>query len=138
MSKDLYFSPYTRTRTNYTPSLICSRALDKFTVSSTKGNGALTYPVGLISSDEVMYAGGVSNTSNNRYYLYTDQYYWTLSPYEYSLTYADGIIVSSSGGTSFNSVYNNYGIRPVISLKSTDVVVSGDGTSTNPYVIKTN
>ena len=37
--------------------------------------------------------------------------------------------------TGYND--NSYGIRPVISLKSTDVVDSGDGTSTNPYVIRT-
>ncbi len=46
-------------------------------------------------------------------------------------------VVNTAG--SFNSYQTslNAGIRPVISLKSTDVVESGDGTQTNPYVIKT-
>jgi hypothetical protein len=123
---------------NKIPSLECSRNLDRFTVSSSKGNGALTYPVGLITSDEAMYAGGVGVTINNTYYLYTNQDYWILTSDHFS-------------GNSSHGAYNNMidsdgkitdddyilGVRPVISLKSTDVVESGDGTATNPYVIQT-
>ena len=39
------------------PSLVCANTNDKFTVSSTNGNGKLTYPVGLITLDEVVLAG---------------------------------------------------------------------------------
>ena len=55
-STSLQFSPYTR-KNSKTPTLTCSRNLDKFTVSSSNGNGALTYPIGLITADEAMYAG---------------------------------------------------------------------------------
>ena len=45
------FSGYNRVN-NYTPTLNCSRDIDKFTVSNSIGNGKLTYPVGLLTVDE--------------------------------------------------------------------------------------
>jgi len=136
-TKLLYFSPHIRAWSTYTPTLSCSRAVDRFTVSSTKGNGKLTYPIGLITSDEVMYAGGKGGTDNSTYYLYTNQYYWTISPHSPGIL-AGEFMVNLYGRIDLNAVGNSYGIRPVVSLKSTDVVSSGDGTSTNPYVIQTN
>ena len=134
----LYFSPHDRLWENHIPSLSCSRLLDRFTVSSTIGNGALTYPVGLITIDEVMYAGGVEQASNNTYYLYTNQLYWTMSPSVFNIRIPHEFYINSNGGINYTNVRNSYGYRPVISLKSTDVVASGDGTQTNPYVISTN
>ena len=138
-SKYLYFSPRTRTFTNYSPSLTCSRALDKFTVSSSKGNGALTYPVGLITADEVMYAGGKGNTDNSTYYLYTNQTFCALSPGYFNYFSAIEINVNPTGSFYSNYSANNpsFGLRPVVSLNSSSAGVSGgDGTSTNPYVIQ--
>ena len=134
----LYFSPRDRIHSTYTPTLACSRALDRFTVSSSKGNGALTYPVGLITSDEVMYAGGNGDTGNGTYYLYTNKIFWSASPIAFSigLLYASEFGVDSRGLIGSSSVsYTTGGLRPVISLKDTDFVRSGDGTSTNPYFI---
>ena len=86
-----------------------------------------------------MYAGGKLSTDNNTYYLYTNQTYWTLSPYNLGNTvYANGIFVYSSGAISRNPDNLALGLRPVVSLTPTSAVVSGgDGTSTNPYVIQT-
>ncbi len=135
----LKFGPQKRLSSTHIPSLVCNRALDKFTVSSFIGNGALTYPVGLLTSDEVMYAGGKENKNNSTYYLYTNQRYWTLSPnYFYNGYVNHNIFVDSNGNIGYFDINYSYGVRPVISLKSTDIVESGDGTSTNPYVIKTN
>jgi hypothetical protein len=137
-TKYLYFSSYTR-MSNSIPSLTCNRVQDQFTVSGSIGNGNLTYPIGLITSDEVMYAGANNYTANRTYYLYNNKTYWTNSH-----SFLGGSNVSSTSVRSDGSFYvgNNYlylneGIRPVISLKSTDIVESGDGTQTNPYVIKT-
>ena len=139
--KNLVFSSTLVTFSNETSPLTCSRELDRFTVSSSLGNGALTYPVGLITSDEVILAGGESGSEgdNTTYYLYTNQDYWSSSPHHFYLTYAIGIGIGNSGNI-FIGNYNGYycGLRPVISLKSTNVVESGDGTATNPYVINTN
>jgi hypothetical protein len=135
-STSLQFSPYTR-KNSKTPTLTCSRNLDKFTVSSSNGNGALTYPIGLITADEAMYAGagGLFNNETD-YYLNNNQLYWILSPNTFS-NHPWGHVVEPLGFLSSNNTTYTSGVRPVISLKSTDVVESGDGTQNNPYVIKT-
>ena len=139
-TKYLRFSPYTRTWTDYKPNLECSRIKDRFTVSGSIGNRALTYPVGLITSDEIMYAGGKANTANNTFYLYNNQEYWSSSPGSYSYAYESNpseFTMVSLGAFNMIIVKNIYGLRPVISLKSSNSVSSGIGTSTNPYVILT-
>src|SRR5699024_1280296 len=72
-----YMARY-RLHTNRSPILTCSQRNDAFTVDDTsKGNGVLTYPVGLITVDEVAMGGGDYTGSNSSYYLYTGNYYWT-------------------------------------------------------------
>ena len=132
----LNLNPRKRLMISYTPTLTCNRQVDKFTVLPTKGNGSLTYPVGLITSDEVMYAGGDQVTYNQSFYLYNNQKYWTMSPFNFG-NVANIIIVSPNGKAETEQSHNSANYRPVISLKSTDIVESGNGTSTNPYVIKT-
>ena len=137
-TKYLSFSSSTRTWTNHTPNLECTRPQDRFTVSNSNGNGALTYPIGLITSDEVMYAGGRGLTANRTYYLYTNQVYWSFSPYYFDYYSAYEIGVASTGLVSVIYVNGAAGLRPVVSLPATSAVEStGDGTSTNPYVIQT-
>ena len=131
---DLSFGSRSRTSVNHIPALTCNQSLDRFTVSSTKGNGKLTYPVGLITSDEAAYAGGTSDVGNSSYYLYSNQIYWSSSPSNTGNMY----VINNSGKLSYYGINNTYGYRPVISLKATDVVASGAGTATNPYVIRTN
>ncbi len=126
------------------PSLVCSQANDKFTVSTTNGNGALTYPVGLITLDEVVFAGFNTYESNNsdcqdtNNYLYTNSSYWTFSPVCMHTNGIAGVgLVDGSGTAAYNYVGNTRGVRPVISLADGTLVESnGDGTSTNPYVVK--
>ncbi len=85
-----------------------------------------------------MYAGGVVGQSNNNYYLYTGDYYWTMSPWYFGWSGAFGWSVYSDGYLSGYNVFRSFGARPVINLKSGIEVTGGDGTSSNPYVIKTN
>ena len=129
-----YYMAYNRLYTNKTPSLKCPQNNDKFTTSSSLGNGALTYPVGLITADEVAYAGGKSNTSNSSYYLYSGQYYWTISPYYFNYGYSFVWFVGSAGGLYSNLVNRSNALRPVISLKS-DITFSGNGSMTEPFEI---
>ena len=138
ITSSMSFAARDRAFKTYEPTLECARLLDRFTVSSSKGNGVLTYPVGLITDDEMMYAGAKQSSSNNTYYLYNNQVYWSMSPNYFSYDYAYETCITSSGMKSSCGILSAQGYRPVISLKSTDVVESGDGTSTNPYVIKTN
>ena len=135
---NLYFGPYTRLDTNKTPTLKCQNTRDKFTVEASNGNGALDYPVGLITADEIAYAGGVVPTNNSSFYLYIGQYYyWTLSPYSFSNSYAGGFNLYSEGslGVSYgNGAYR--GVRPVVSLKSGAATTGGSGTATDPFIVE--
>ena len=129
---------------NPSPSLLCSNDNDKFTVDSKNGNGKLTKPVGLITNDEVVLAGfntRESNTSDYRNitnYLYTDNYYWTLSPV---FMHGDGFaratigLVNSGACFSDDIVNTIYGVRPVVSLAD-GTLVTGKGSTTNPYVVE--
>ena len=142
---DTYYKAYNRLNTNKTPTLKCNQVNDRFTkettVSGVTGNGALTYPIGLITADEVAYAGGKWYTENSKYYLYTRYSYWTMSPSDivydiFNGTYATEFIVDYSG--YFKTSYVNYGnvhsTRPVISLSSR-AIKYGNGTSSDPFRI---
>ena len=129
-----YYGARDRLYTNKAPILTCPEESDKFTVNTSNGNGSLTYPVGLITADEVAMAGGVYGTNNSSYYLYTNQNYWSGSPNSFysNNAYDSGFFVYSSGRLSSNVVYSTYGARPVVSLSS-KAKLSGNGTYSNPY-----
>ena len=131
----LYFGAYTRLITNKTPTLKCQNTKDKFTVDASNGNGALTYPVGLITADEMAYAGGVYNTGNSLFYLYTGKYYWTLSPHNFRFLTASGFNLRSAGDLNFDNVGNSVGVRPSVSLQPGIEITGGSGTATDPFVI---
>ena len=109
---------------------------------SLKCNGELSKiasKVGLITADELAFAGYTVNSQNTTVYLQenaTDTYWWSLSPDGFS----DGLayvwfVFGSNGYLHVNSrVSFTYGLRPSISLKST-TNVTGNGTSEKPYVV---
>ena len=117
------------------PTLVCKNKNDKFTVSTGIGNGDLTYPVGLITADEMVYAGANANDSNLTFYLNNSNGSWSLSPY----TFGDGAAVEfrlySGGGLRGGGVSRGGGVRPVVSLKPGIPISGGDGTASSPYVI---
>ena len=134
-STTYYYGAYIRLITNKSPKLTCTTASDKFTSKhSSIGNKALEYPVGLITADEVAMAGGVCEVSNSSYYLYTNQVYWSESPYIFDSSYTASIefLVYSSGHLAGNHVTPAYGVRPVISLSS-KAKLSGSGTYNDVY-----
>ena len=130
-----YYGAYGRLEKSKSPVLTCPTASDKFTVNTSNGNGALTYPVGLITADEVAMAGGTQETVNSTYYLYTSQYYWLGSPtYFLSGGYAYEFLVNSSGFLG-NRILDHYsGVRPVVSLSS-KAKLSGSGTYNDVYTV---
>ena len=135
----LKFGAYTRLNTNPTPTLKCQNTKDKFTVDASNGNGALTYPVGLITADEMAYAGGKvydgSADANNSFYLYTGKLYWTLSPYSFYNSVASGFRLSDVGRLSDEFVDHSYGVRPSVSLQPGIAKTGGSGTAADPFVI---
>ena len=138
-SYGMLFSAYNRVVNLKKPSLSCARNIDKFTVNSSNGNGALDYPVGLLTADEMMLAGGNINTVNSNFYLYTGKNYYGMSPNDFSDENAYEFGITLDGRVhyegSFGKLTNSYGVRPAISLKASISVGGGDGTSSNPYTI---
>ena len=130
-----FYGPWSSGGYNSNMRLTCPQKNDAFTVSdTTNGNGALTYPVGLLSTDEIVLAGGW-NASNSGYYLYSGQYWWASSPYNFIGSVATVRFVNSSG-SAYNAdfVDDNYGVRPVFNLKA-EVLAQGSGTASDPYRI---
>ena len=128
---------YERLVDNKTPILKCSNSSDLYTVNdSSKGNKGLSNPIGLITADEVVMAGGVYGQTNTKYYLYIGQEYWTMSPYDFdSDGWNDMFIVNLDGKVTSDWSEAPYGVRPVINLAS-DVTLSGTGTASDPYIVE--
>ncbi len=118
------------------PSLNCPQANDKFSVTTTKGNGKMSNPVGLITADEVSMAGGKTGAQNTLYYLYTGTYYWTMTPslFDYDSS-AHVFGVTSSGALVRPRVSDGYGVRPVVNLNTDNLTFTGTGTMQDPYVV---
>ena len=129
------------------PSLVCPNdnnggKLSKFTVSDTKyGNGALNgyAKIGLLTIDEIAFAGFTIGITNPTYYLRKNANaynWWTLSP---SMSTDSGVYNYNIGGYLSYSTDQNVGnavsVRPSLSLVST-TKVTGEGTATNPYKVK--
>ncbi|MBE6155058.1 MAG: hypothetical protein E7163_05795 [Firmicutes bacterium] len=116
------------------PTFKCPNSWDLNTVNNdlNVGNRALTYPIGLITADEVAYAGGVFY--NAKHYLNTGNRYWTISP-----AFFDGEMEGPQNFAIHEQMYHespihSLGVRPVINL-SPNVSLGGNGTIESPYVV---
>ena len=158
---NFFYAAYTRLVSNKTPTYTCTNTDDKFTVDSSTGNGKLTYPIALMTADEISYAGGLSanynanawyfrnakegtlTTSSDRtdvsYSSIGSQWWWLLSPRDWD---GGGARVFTVGGLSdpgdlnYGYVYLTTGVRPALSLKSCVKYESGNGSASDPYTIK--
>ena len=146
-SDNTNFGARTRLRTNKTPSYDCSATEDKFTVDTSTGNGKLTYPIALMTADEVSFAGGLYDTNAPTWYYYnsangssTGSNWWLLlSPNFCTISHAEMFSVygsSNPGYLSNNGVGNAVGVRPAISLKFCIKYSTGNGSASDPYTIK--
>ena len=119
-----------------TLSLKCANKNDAFTVSDEeRGNGALTYPIGLIMVDEVLAAGGLWEVANNNYYLYIGRHIWTMSPSYFNGDNAGNFVVTDKGSISNFMLNGIVSVRPVISLKPS-VELTGSGTMEDPWIVQ--
>ena len=116
------------------PSLACPNKNDAFTVSNENGNQKLTYPVALLTEDEMVLAGGLAGISST-FYLNDSNYYWSLSPGKFGTTEATQFFVGYGYVQDYDAKLE-YFLRPSISLKHRTPVVSGTGTVNDPYVIE--
>ena len=117
------------------PDYKCPVASDKFTTTTAKGNGKLTYPVGLITADEITFAGLPAGESNNSFYLYTGAYYWAGSPGVFDVDFSYVFELRPVGGLFYSRVYNRSdAARGVVSLSSESKLL-GSGTYNDVYVV---
>ena len=153
----------TRLDTYKTPTYDCTDTNDKFTVDTSTGNGKLTYPIALMTADEVSFAGGLyanynanawyfrnakegtlttSSSSTDASYSSTGStYWWLLSPF-YWFGSSARASVFYVGGSSLPGFLGDYfvdgtrGVRPAVSLKSCVKTSGGDGSASAPYTIE--
>ena len=117
------------------PDYKCPVASDKFTTTTAKGNGKLSYPVGLITADEITFAGLPAGKTNNSFYLYTGDYYWAGSPGVFDVGYvASEFLVAGGGFLSNGIVSGDIGVRGVVSLSSESKLL-GSGTYNDVYTV---
>ena len=129
------------------PTYNCTNMSDAFSVNNTSAK--LDYPVGLMSIDELSYAGGEAGTALDAPYAW---YYtnangesitgsapsWALSPRFWFGSISGVWYVFGSGrpGGLFG-YYVDYSIavRPSVSLSSCNLISRGDGSANNPYTV---
>lgn len=125
MSTDLEFGG------DYDFSFSCSKLNDRFTINTGVGNGALTYPIGILTLAE-SFTG-----KNSTFFGKADL--WTLSPADFAQhSRAANHLMTSYVSFSVrypSPVGNSKYVRPSISLRAGVGYSSGDGSTDNPYVI---
>ena len=138
--KDTYFGAYGRYAANTAQFTCPEPSRDLYTTSDAFiGNKALTYPIGLITYDELVYTGMDNKHINKLSWAYSTQRYWTMSPSHF---HAASGYAREWGIASVGYLYPWWGVadshitRPVINLKPDVKISSGVGTSSDPFIIE--
>ena len=126
------------------PTYNCNTTESQYTYKySGIGNQLLSYPIGLITADEIVYAGSSFELNNgNIWYIknsdlkssFGDNNWWTMSPSAWNTAHSfNSVVRSTYARIEGHASYEDYYVRPVISLKKDLLYKSGDGSATNPY-----
>lgn len=121
-----YSKTYERIFVNNEPTFLCS------------GN-IYTGKIGLLSIDEIIFAGAYKNIANDKYYLYNKNIagnYLTNSTYFINASNIVAMFnIMSNGAIGDGILVNNLSyVRPVLNI-SNEAKVKGEGTISNPYII---
>ena len=141
-----YYAGYNRIIVDKSPVYNCTNKKDSF--SGNNKEAKLTYPVAIMTADEVAFAGGLDGTNANVYYALNskgnaitgEKSWWLLTPKFFDAAYKESAVFVVYSGSE-NGRLDQLGVtfyaslRPVISLKGDALYSSGDGSSGNPYVI---
>ena len=145
-SNSFDYASWERIYTNKQPTYNCTNMSDAFSVNNTSAK--LDYPVGLMTIDELSYAGGEYDTLLDAPYAwyytnangessYGSAAFLPLSPCYWS-GYSSGVWrVLGPGVLSDIDMDNSIGVRPSVSLSSCNLISRGDGSPENPYEIYT-
>ena len=149
-TQNIINSSYSRNVSGSQPTYDCMSQEDSFSAENPLAK--LTYPVGLITADEFVYAGGEwSNTKDNEKNIWVDsnknnqhilsgKWWWTMTPSYWMSSWGETRVFNISQKSyrlDDNGVYSaNAAIRPVISIKGDNIWKNGDGSAEHPYEIK--
>ena len=141
------YAPWKRIDTNQQPTYNCTNMSDAFSVNNTSAK--LDYPVGLMTIDELSYAGGESFNYSSYAWYHTNANgksitggagSWSLSPsywldsdlfvWVWGLSSPDGLI-----DLIRQSLERSFTVRPSVSLSSCNLISRGDGSANNPYTV---
>ena len=128
---------YTSGSTNMT--VYSSYTLDFKCNSDENGYGVVNVSVGLLSYEEVVYAGGYVNQQNSEYYLYNASInWWVMGPAGFLASSLIPYVwnVRTTGILGNYDVNRSSIVRPVINLTADTQTSSGDGTKENPFVVE--
>ena len=129
------------------PTYSCTNMSDAFSVNNTSAK--LDYPIGLMTIDELSYAGGDSSTELTAPYAwyYTNANgessygaaFWSLSP-RGRKNGSDLLVWSVSSSDNPGNLYNDnvegsLAVRPSVSLLPCNLISRGDGSANNPYTV---
>lgn len=129
-----YYGAYDRIYKQYQPSLKCPDTSQLY-------GGNYKLKIGLMTADEANYAGlnmKTPHATNNNYLYYSSNWWFMTSGWKYitsSATSTAGLNTTIGITPQIFVAYTFY-VRPVINLKSNTLITSGDGSLSNPYVIK--
>ena len=160
----LEYSSGTTVITKSKPTFECAKNINnnysRFTVETTtlpngnQTNGDLTYPIGLLTADEYVYAGANGSEVNMAFYLFVMSDFWFMNPFSfqeyfnYDSVPVKNVVIYASGYTdgslAMTHLYQDNGVvvpvtsglLPVINLKPDVLIASGIGTKANPYTVK--
>ena len=118
------------TYNKYTPDFKCS--------SDGNGKGLVNASVGLLSYDEIVYAGGYYALNNRNYYLYNSIYFWSMSPSGYGAGTDNSSVwrINTTGDARATDISHTNCLRSVLSLKADTQISDGDGSKENPFVVE--
>ena len=103
---------------------------DVVTLDDYKCTNTISDYVGLISTSDYLQAGGKNSYLNN------ETYFWTINKD------TDGNVFYVNNEGNINNIYKkddvyySYGIRPVITLKDTVSLITGNGSKDSPFIIE--
>ena len=143
------YAPFERIYTNKQPTYNCTNMSDAFSVNNTSAK--LDYPIGLMTADELSYAGGEYRktltapyawyyTNANGESSYGSSAFWALSPNHWSGSDSNvWFVIGSNGPGLLNDTFvaRGFAVRPSVSLSSCNLISRGDGSPENPYVVYT-
>ena len=116
------------TYNKYTPDFKCA--------TDGNGKGQVSASIGLLTYDEVIYAGGYFNQNNSNYYLNNPAIsWWTMSPTGISDSSSYVWFVSTTGGIGNDRVNYTHRLRAVLNLTADTKISDGDGTKENPFIV---